>query len=439
MAFEKLSTGIQGAITNLRKAVVVDKKTVREYIKEIQKVLISSDVNIKLVFELTKTIEDRGLLEKPPGMLSKNENLVRITYEELVKLLGAGEKLEMRDGNKIMLVGTQGSGKTTTAAKLAKYYKKKGLNPKLICADTFRPAAYDQLKQLSEEIQVPFYGEPGNKDALAIIKSGIEKYKGEGLIIIDSEGRHKLDTDLMKDINRIFTSIRPTKTLLVLDGTIGQGAGEQAEAFRKSCNVDGVILTKLDGSAKGGGSLSACAKTQSKVYFIGVGEHIDELEEFNAERFVSRLIGFGDLQGLLEKAKDVEVDEESAKRMMSGKFTLEDVYSQIDQMRQLGPMKKVMEMLPFGQKIPQDIMQMQEQKLKKFKIAMDSMTDEEMQDPDLLKHDRIERISKGAGIAPEDVKELIAYYKKMKKMMKTMGNERKMRRMMEKFGMGAGM
>jgi signal recognition particle subunit SRP54 len=438
MAFEKLSTGLQGAITNLRKAVVVDKKTVREYIKEIQKVLISSDVNIKMVFELTKTIEDRGLLEKPPGMLSKNENLVRITYEELVKLLGAGEKLEMRDGNKIMLVGTQGSGKTTTAAKLAKYYKKKGLNPKLICADTFRPAAYDQLKQLSEEIQVPFYGEPGNKDALAIIRAGIEKYKGEGLIIIDSEGRHKLDTDLMKDINRIFTSVRPTKTLLVLDGTIGQGAGEQAEAFRKSCNVDGVILTKLDGSAKGGGALSACAKTASKVYFIGVGEHIDELEEFNAERFVSRLIGFGDLQGLLEKAKEVEVDEEAAKRMMSGKFTLVDVYSQIDQMRQMGPMKKVMEMLPFGQKIPQDIMQMQEEKLKKFKIAMDSMTDEEMQDPDLIKHDRIERISKGAGIAPEDVKELLAYYKKMKKMMKTMGNERKMRKMMERFGMGAG-
>ena len=439
MAFEKLSTGLQGAIINLRKAVVVDKKTVREYIKEIQKVLISSDVNVKLVFELSKRIEDRGLLEKPPGMLSRSENLVRITYEELVKLLGAGEKLELRDGNRIMLVGTQGSGKTTTAAKLAKYYKKKGLNPKLICADTFRPAAYDQLKQLSEEIQVPFYGDPGNKDALAIIRDGIEKFKSEGLIIIDSEGRHKLDIALMEDINRIFTSIKPTKTLLVLDGTIGQGAGDQAGAFRKSCNVDGVILTKLDGSAKGGGALSACAATQSKVYFIGVGEHIDDLEEFSAERFVSRLIGFGDLQGLLEKAKEVEIDEEAAKRMMSGKFTLEDVYSQIEQMRQMGHMKKVMDMLPFGQKIPQDMMQLQEAKLKKFKVAMDSMTDEEMQDPDLLKHDRIERIAKGAGIKPEEVKELLNYYKKMKKMMKTMGNERKMRKMMERLGMGAGM
>ncbi len=437
MAFDKLGTGLQTAITNLRKAVVVDKKTVKEYIKEIQKVLLASDVNVKLVFELSKRIEERGLLEKPPGMLTKNENLVRITYEELVNLLGKGEKIDARDGNKILLVGTQGSGKTTTAAKLAKYFKKKGLNPKLICADTFRPAAYDQLQQLSEEIQVPFYGDPGKKDALAIITEGIAKFKGEGLIIIDSEGRHKLDTELMKDINRIYSDIKPDKTLLVLDGTIGQGAGEQAEAFRKSCSVDGVILTKLDGSAKGGGALSACSETKSKVFFIGVGEHIDDLEEFNSERFVSRLIGFGDLQGLLEKAKEAEFDEESAKRMMSGKFTLEDVYSQIDQMRQLGPMKKVMEMLPFGAKVPPEMLKLQEEKLRKFKVAMDSMTDAEMQEPDLIKHDRIERISKGAGVRPEDVKELISYYKRMKKMMKTMGNERKLRRMMDKFGLDA--
>jgi signal recognition particle subunit SRP54 len=434
MAFEKLSAGLQSAITNLRKAVVVDKKTVKEYIKEIQKVLIASDVNVKLVFEMSKNIEERGLLEKPPGMLTKNENLIKITYEALVKLLGAGEKFAARDGMKVLLVGTQGSGKTTTAAKLAKYFKKKGLNPKMICADTFRPAAYDQLKQLSEEIQVPFYGEPANKDAVDIIRRGLEKFRNEGLIIIDSEGRHKLDVDLMRDINRVYNEIKPDRTLLVLDGTTGQGAGEQAEAFRKSCNVDGVILTKMDGSAKGGGALSACSTTNSKVYFIGVGEHIGDFEEFDAERFVSRLIGFGDLEGLLEKAKEVEFDEESAKRLMSGKFTLEDVYSQIDQMRQLGPMKKVMEMLPFGAKIPQEMLQMQEEKLTRFKVAMDSMTDAELKDPDLIKRERIDRISMGSGVKAEEIKELLAYYRRMKKMMKTMGNERKLRRMMEKFG-----
>jgi len=194
----------------------------------------------------------------------------------------------------------------------------------------------------------------------------------------------------------------------------------------------------MDGTAKGGGALSACTATNSKVYFIGVGEHIDDFEEFNAERFVSRLIGFGDLQGLLEKAKEVEFDEEAAKRLMSGKFTLEDIYSQIEQMRRLGPMKKVMEMLPFGVKIPKDVLQIQEEKLKRFKIAMDSMTKEEMKNPEIIKRSRIERIAKGSGVKTEEVRELLNYYKKMKKMMKSIGDERKLRRLMRKIGAGFG-
>lgn len=436
MVFEKLREGLDSAITHLRKAVVIDKKTIKEYTKEIQKALLSADVNVKLVFELSKNIEDRGLLEKTPGMLTRKENLIKITYEELVKLLGTGKRLEINDGDKLLLVGTQGSGKTTTAAKIAKYFKKIGFSPKLICADTFRPAAFDQLKQLAEEIGIPFYGDNTEKNSLKIIKKGIDQFRGKGIIIIDSEGRHKLDSDLMRDINRIYAEIMPEKTLIVLDGTMGQQAGEQAEAFKKACNVDGVILTKLDGSAKGGGALSACAATKSPVYFIGTGEHIDDFEEFSPERFVSRLIGFGDLEGLLEKAKEVEFDEESAKRLMSGKFTLEDVYSQIEQINKLGPMKKVMEMLPFGAKIPQEMMKVQEDKLKIFKILMDSMTDEEMRNPDIIKGTRIERIAKGSGTKPEEIRELLNYCKKMKKMMKGIGDERKLRKLMSRLGVG---
>jgi len=436
MVFEKLSHGLQNSITNLRKAVVVDKKTVKEYIKEIQKTLLSADVKIELVFELSKRIEERGLLEKPPGMLSRKENLIRITYEELVNLLGRGEPTEVSDGQKILLVGTQGSGKTTTIGKLGRYFKKKGLHPKLICADTFRPAAYEQLKQLAEEIQVPFYGNPDEKNAITIIKNGVKEFKNEGLILIDSEGRHKLDHELMKDINKIYNKIKPDKTLLILDGTMGQQSGKEAEAFKTSCQVDGIILTKLDGTAKGGGAISACAATGSGVNFIGTGEHLDDFEEFNPERFVSRLIGFGDLQGLLERAKEAEFDEKTAERLMSGKFDMNDIYSQIQQMKKLGPMKQVAGMLPFGAKIPQDLLQMQEGKLNKFIYVMDSMTPSEREDPSLIKRERIERIYKGSGTRPEEVRELLNYYKKMKKMMRMFGDERKMQRLMKRLGVG---
>ncbi len=436
MAFEKLREGLQGAINNLKKAVVVDKKVVRDYLKQVQKALLSADVNVKLVVDLSKKVEDRALLEKPPGMLSRKENLIKITYDELTSLLGNGGELVMQDGMTMMLVGVQGSGKTTTAAKLAAFYKKKGLNVRLICADTFRPAAYTQLQQLAKEISVPFYGETEEKDTLKIIQNGFKHFKSKGFTIIDSEGRHKLDTGLMEQINMISKEVSPDRTLLVLDGTIGQTAGEQAQAFNDSCSINGIIISKLDGSAKGGGSISACATTNSPVNFIGVGEHIADLEVFEPVRFVGRLLGMGDIEGLLEKAKEVDFDEAAAKRMLSGKFNLEDVYQQIQQMQSMGSMDKLMEMMPFGAKIPKDLVAMQQDKIEKFKFVMDSMTTQEKEDPSIVKRERIERIAQGAGTDSSDVRDLLNYYKRMKKMMKGAGGGKKLNRMIKQFGMG---
>jgi len=433
MVFETLKSGLQGAINTLRKATVLDKRVIKEYVREVQKALLSADVNVELVLKFSKSIEERGLLEKPPGTLSRTENVIRITYDEFVKLLGFKAAFDVGENDRLLLVGVQGSGKTTTVAKLAYYFKKQGLHPKVICADTFRPAAYDQLKQLAAEIDVPFYGNPSEKNAIKIIQTGLSEFKRQGLILIDSEGRHKLDSQLMKDLKEMYLEIKPEKTLLVLDATMGQTAGEHARAFKDVLNIDGLVLTKLEGSAKGGGALSACSVLNVPVYFIGVGERIQDFELFDVERFTSKLLGMGDIQGLLEKAKEVESDEESAERMMKGDFDLNDVYQQIQQMSSMGPLDKVLEMLPFKMKIPQEMLHLQEEKVKKFRIIMDSMTKKEKEEPDLIKATRIDRIARGSGTRPEDVRELLKYYQQMRKMMKGM-KPRKMRDLMKRFG-----
>ncbi len=435
--FDKLSDGLKNAITSLRKAVVVDKKVIKEFIKEVQKALISSDVNVRLVLEISKRIEDRGLLEKPPRLLDRKEFIIKITYDELTSLLGKGDKINLKKGDKILLVGIQGSGKTTTAAKLARYYSKKGFKVGLICADTFRAGAYTQLMQLAEEVKVPFYGDSNEKISLNIIKKGLEILKDKDVIIIDSEGRNKLDNDLMRDINIVYKEIKPQHVLLVLDGTIGQLAGEQAEAFKRACNVTGVILTKLDGTAKGGGAISACKTTNAKVYFIGVGEHNNEFEEFDAPRFVSKILGFGDIEGLLEKAQEMEVTDEMTNRLMKGKFTLNDLYAQIQEIKKLGSLNKIVEMLPTGGiKIPKEVMEMQDEKLKFYKFMMDSMTKKEKENPEIIDSKRVARIANGSGRKEQEVYELLKQYKVMKRYVKTMNDERKLASFMKKLGMG---
>jgi len=415
---ERLGESITKALNKIKNATFVDKKLIKEVIKDIQKALIQADVNVKLVLKMSKEIERRAIYEEIPKGLSKKEHIIKIVYEELTKLLGeGGEKLNIdpKKRSVILLVGIQGSGKTTTAAKLARYIQKIGLKPGLICADTYRPAAYQQLKQLAERIHVPVYGEEsGEKTPVEIVKKGLDYLKNVDVVIVDTAGRHKEEKELLEEMKEIKELVNPDEIVLVIDGTLGQQAKNQAKAFKEAVgDIGSIIVTKLDGSAKGGGALSAVAEIKAPIKFIGTGEGIDHLEPFDPKKFVSRLLGMGDLDALLKKTEDIidEETEESLDAIMRGRFTLNELYSQLEAISKMGPMKQIMSMIPgFGGAIPKEAIHLTEQKLKKYKVIMDSMTREEKENPEIIKSSRVRRIARGAGVREEDVKELLRYY-----------------------------
>jgi signal recognition particle subunit SRP54 len=338
-----------------------------------------------------------------------------------------------------MLVGLFGSGKTTTAGKLAKYYKKRGLKVAVIQTDTWRPAAYDQLEQLAKQVGVDFFGNKSEKNPSKIYSSFQSNLKDYDVVIVDTAGRDALSDELIQELNHLNKLVLADERLLVISADIGQAAQKQAQAFHDTCHVSGVIVTKLEGTAKGGGALSACSVTQSPIIFIGVGEKIDDLEPFHPQRFVGRLLGMGDLESLLEKAREV-VTEEDAKEMsekfLKGDFNLIDLYNQMKTMKKMGSFGKLMEMIPgMGQlKLPKDVLQVQEGKIEKWRFAMDSMTKEELEDPELLSAERIDRIAKGSGLSASEIRELLKQYRQSKKMMKMFKSEKDVSNMMKKMG-----
>ncbi len=425
-----LGKNLTNTMKKLAGMTIIDEEVVKEVIKDIQRALIQSDVNIKLVLNLSKTIEDRALNEKPPKGVTAKEHVIKIVYEELVHLLGdkAAEVEIEKKPYKILFVGLQGSGKTTTIGKMARYLQKKGFNPALICTDTWRPAAYEQLRQLTESLNLSLYGDPDNKDALDLARKGLKEFKKQDLIIVDTAGRHKEEKDLLDEMEQISAVVEPDEVMLVIDGTIGQQAKDQALAFSKTTKIGSIVITKLDGSAKGGGALSAVAEIGAPIKFIGTGERIEDLEVFDPERFISRLLGMGDIKSLIERAEEIaeeDVDAEAMDAMLSGKFTLKDMYSQFEMMNKMGPMQQVMNMLPgMGNKLPKNASQVTEEKLGKYKILMDSMTEQELTHPEIIKQSRVKRIARGSGMRNEDVKELLKYYQVTKKAIKGFGKRK---------------
>lgn len=432
---------LRGALKKLASASRIDKQVVDEAVKDIQRALLQADVNVKLVMNLSNRIRERALSEKPAAGMNPREHVINIVYQELISLVGKNTEIALRE-QRIMLVGLQGCGKTTTAAKLATFFQRKGLRPAVICGDTFRAGAYDQLKALCEKQGITFYGDKGNPDAPGVVKDGLEATKKHDVLIIDTAGRHALEANLIQEMKDIHAVTRADQKFLVMDAAIGQQASDQARAFDDAVGITGVIITKLDGTAKGGGALSAVAETNSSVAFIGVGETPNDLERFEADRFISRLLGMGDIKSLIERAQETKLEEEiDVEAMMRGKFTLKDMYKQMEAMNKMGPLKQVMQMLPLGGMgidISDKDYQTTKDKLDKYRVVMDSMTDAELEDPKMVTSSRVKRISRGSGTPPEVIRELLKSHRAMKKALKGMrgmaGGKMNMNRMMKKLG-----
>ena len=332
-----LKTNLQAAIKKLVSSSGVDEDLIKQLVHDVQIALLQGDVETKLVLEVTEKIKDRAINEKPPPGLPHKDHIVKILYDELAGLLGKDSEFEFKPDrtNKILMLGIQGSGKTTMSSKLAKYLTKQGYKVGVIGADTFRPGALAQLRTMCERAGVEVYGEESNKNSPDVVKKGLRHFEGSELdiILVDTAGRHKEESDLLDEMKQIEKVTNPDLALLVIDGTIGRQCSSQASAFHKMVPVGGIVVTKLDSSAKGGGALAASAATGAQIMYIGTGERVDDIEKFSPTRFVGRMLGMGDVQAILDMAKRLESegDEVRMKRIAGGKMNMDDFYYQLEE------------------------------------------------------------------------------------------------------------
>ena len=449
MVLDDLGSSLRDSLDDLRGKSRIDEEDVKGVVKEIQRSLLSADVDTQLVMELSSSIEERALNEEPPGGTPARDHVLRIVYEELVDLVGETADVPLEDQT-ILLAGLQGSGKTTTSAKMAWWFAKKGLRPAIIQTDTFRPGAYDQAREMADRAEVQFYGDPDEDDPVKIARDGLEATSDAEVHIVDTAGRHALEEDLIAEIEEIDSVVEPDRSLLVLDAAIGSGAKEQAQEFERAIGIDGVVVTKLDGTAKGGGALTAVDQTDSSIAFLGRGETVQDIERYEAEGFISKLLGMGNLKQLserVERAMEETQEEEDwdPEQMMEGEFTLVDMRNQMKAMDRMGPLDQVFDMIPglgggMMDQLPDDAMDVTQERMRRFEVVMDSMTDAEMEDPNRIGQSRRERIARGAGVEVEAVDELLEQFQMMKRTMEQfqgMGDG-DMQRMMQKMQGGDG-
>ncbi|MBO3832063.1 MAG: signal recognition particle protein [Candidatus Brockarchaeota archaeon] len=423
---ESLSERLQNALKFITRQAYVSEKEVAEYLREIQRALIMGDVDVKLVSQLTEEIKKEFKEPREEYGLSLKDRVIYATYQGLIRILG-GEKKELRilphQLNIFVFMGIQGSGKTTSVGKVAYFLKKRNRRVGVISGDVFRPGAADQLRQLLEGTGIPLYVEPLGNSSVEVIKNGVKWAKGLDLevVLVDTAGRHRSEESLMNEMKQIIDEVNPTAAMLVIDAMIGQQARAQAEAFNKVAKVGYVIVTKLDGSAKGGGALSAVASVGAPIVFVGVGEGLEEFEEFDPVKFVSRLLGRPDLESIVARVQQMSKEERlRMQKMVQGKFTIEEFIQQLESVRKIGDLQALLSNLPGGRKLDKKELEEFMGKLKRWKAIVNSMNIEERNDVTMLNSSRVKRIARGSGTSEKDVRELIKQYTATKKAIRKM-------------------
>ena len=434
MAFESLTDKLQNVFKNLRSKGRLTEEDVKASLKEVKMALLEADVNFKVVKNFVKSVEERAVGSDVLNGLNPGQTVIKIVNDEMTSLMGSEvTELELEPGQAktiIMMCGLQGSGKTTSAAKIAGKLSKKGKKSLLVACDVYRPAAYEQLKVNAEKVSADFFGIPDEKDVIKIVKEaiGVADKNNDNVIIIDTAGRLQIDETLMDELVRIKEAVNVSKSLLVVDAMTGQEAVNVSQTFNEKIGIDGVILSKMDGDARGGAALSVKAVTGKPILFVGMGEKLDDLEPFYPDRMASRILGMGDVLSLIEKAAE-SVDEAKEKEMSAklkkGKFDFEDYLESMNQMKKMGGLSSVLSMMPgMGSMMPKGAKMgdladaIDEKKMARTEAIVLSMTKEERQNPDILNPSRKHRIAKGAGVDIAEVNRLVKQFNEARKMMK---------------------
>jgi signal recognition particle subunit SRP54 len=426
--FDTLSDRLGAALGDLRGRGRLSDEDISRAMREIRLALLEADVNLKVVKEFVAKVKERALGADVTKSLTPGQEVVKIVHEELTALMGSGgSRLAFagRPPTVVLLAGLQGSGKTTAAAKLALLLRKEGKTPAVVAADLQRPAAIDQLDQLGKQIQIPVYLDRGERDPAAVATKGLEQARAQGrdVVIVDTAGRLHIDDEMMEQLARVHRSVKPHNVLLVLDAMTGQDAVSVAQAFAERVAFDGVVLTKLDGDARGGAALSVKAVTGRPVKLASTGEKLDQLEYFHPDRMASRILGMGDVLTLIERAEEAAEQEEHdqmERRLLAGQFTFDDFLQAYRMMRKMGPVRNVLSMIPGMGKQLRGV-DVDDRELGRVEAIVLSMTPEERRRPDLINGSRRARIARGSGTTVQQVNQLLAARKQMQKMMKQLG------------------